>query len=374
MAKSTKPEPTLEELIEKTRPHFKNKTMVAFLGESGCGKTVVSALLKHALSKHFIPKSKGKWEAVPSSGYEYINSVIAKMKKGNYPDQTLEKDHPQLIIDVYNMDGTSKIELILRDMSGENYTNLLSTEHSNFEQQMSNLLTSPEKNAHLIFAKMYVVMIDCSQKNFWDTDPANITSMISKIKKFKQKIHHFDDDKKFDNPIAIVFTKADRLVGKDNVKSAEELMKDYPGLESSLTINHNGPKAFFKVGVNSRKETKKEAVNRVKEKEEEIKKKFELHMKAINTSMETAIDQAVSDAEKTAREANQNPDQINAAMDAAKNKVLEQYKTQLDQEPPILINKEEKLKQQWLVEVPLNYSDSEYNSLISWILEKLSDK
>lgn len=373
MAKSTtEAKSTLEALIENTRPHFMNKKVVAFLGESGCGKTVVSALLKHALAKHFVPKSKGKWEAVQSSGYEYINSVIANMKRGNYPDQTLEQQHPKLIIDVYNMkEKPSKIELVLRDTSGENYTNLLSTEKNNFEQQMSDLLESPEKNAHLIFAKMYVIMIDCAQKDFWDTDPSNITPMLSKLKKFKQKIHQFDEDKKMDNPIAIVFTKADRLKVKDKEKSAEELMKEYPGLESSLKINHNGPKAFFKVGVKSLKETEKQAVDRVHEKEKELMKKFELQTKAIKTSMQIAIDQAVSNAEKTAREASQTPDQISAAIETAKNQMRDKYKAQLEQEPPKLENKEEKLKQKWIIEIPLTYSDSEYNSFISWILKKL---
>lgn len=45
------------------------------------------------------------------------------MKKGNFPDATLEHKHPKLIIDVYRMEeNPTKIELVLRDMSGENYT------------------------------------------------------------------------------------------------------------------------------------------------------------------------------------------------------------------------------------------------------------
>jgi len=368
----TESEQTLADRIETIRPHFKNKKVVAFLGQSGCGKTVVSALFRHALAKYFIPKSKGKWEAVPSSGYEYISSVLDDMKKGNFPDRTLEKEHPKLIIDIYHMLVTpTKTELVLRDMSGENYTNLLSTETPDFDQQMYDLLESPERNAHLIFAKMYVIMIDCSEKNSWDTDPAHVNPMITKLKILKQKIHQYDDDKKMDNPIAIVFTKADRLEGKDVNKSAEELMNEYPGLGSSLKVNHSGPVGYFKVGVKSRKEPKKEAENRVKDEEDAINKKFELKIHALKTSMTAAMEKARLTAEKTARGANKNEDEINAAIESAKNKVLEQYRPQLEEKPPQIEKKEKKLNPKWVVERPLSYTNSEYNKFILWILKNI---
>lgn len=157
----------------------------------------------------------------------------------------------------------------------------------------------------------------------------------------------------------------------DQEKSAEELVNEYPGLDSSLKINHDGPKMYFKVGVKSRQESKKEAENRVKDEEKRILKKFELKMKALKTSMDTAIDTAVSNAEKTAREAKQTEDQILVAAETAKKTVLDQYKTQIEEEPPTLENKEKKLKQKWVVKKPLKYSDPEYSKFIFWILANL---
>ena len=365
-------EPTIEEHIAEMRPKTQDGKVVAFIGDSGCGKTVVSALLKHALSKHFIPNNKGKWEAVPSSGYEFINTVIFEMKKGKFPDQTLEKDYPKLIIDVYHTKGnTTKIKLILRDMSGENYTKLLSTENPNFEEQMDALLDDPEKNAYIIFAKIYVILIDCSQKDDWDADPSNITSTISKLKQFKEKIHHYEEDKKIDNPVAIIFTKADRLKETDQIKSAEELMKEYPGLESSLNINQDGPRGFFKVSVDSKLETSSEVEKRIKDIEERLEKKFLLKKNALKTTMGIAVNKAVIDAEKKSRDADQTEEMINEAKKEAENIVLAKYKPELLQEMPKLENREKHLISKWNVKIPLNYSETEYNRFISWIFENL---
>ena len=366
-------EPTIEDRIAEMRPDGKDSKVVAFIGDSGCGKTVVSALLKHALSKHFIPNSKGEWEAVPSSGYEFINSVISEMKKGKFPDQTLEEDYPKLIIDVYHTKGnTTKIKLVLRDMSGENYTKLLSTENPNFEEQINALLDDPEKNVYIIFAKIYVILIDCSQKDDWDADPSYITSTISKLKEFKEKIHHYEEDKKINNPIAIIFTKADRLKETDQIKTAKELMKEYPGLESSLNINQDGSRGFFKVSVDSKLETSHEAEKRIRDIKERLEKKFLLKKNALKITMNIAIDKAIIDVEKNSREENQTEEMINVAKEKARNAVLEKYKEELLEEMPKLKNKEKHLIQKWNVKTPLNYSETEYNRFISWIFENLS--
>ena len=67
---------TLEQAIERTREQFTDKDTVAFLGTVDSGKTVISALLFYHLSRSWVPKSKGKWEAVPSSGDEAFNQII----------------------------------------------------------------------------------------------------------------------------------------------------------------------------------------------------------------------------------------------------------------------------------------------------------
>jgi len=361
----------LSQLIEKTRPEYQDgKETVAFLGEVSSGKTVISAFLKYILSTSWIPKSKGRWEAVVSSGHDKINEIIRKMKNGTFPPPTPKKDYPKLVIDVYNMEGKPlKIELVLHDVSGENHVDLLTNPYNSEEERLIAILSGP--GAYIAYAKRYVIMIDCAKKKDWDTDPAKVARMISSIRKIKQLIHSTNSDEKIHTPIAIVFTKLDRLSPEERKKSTEELLDDYPELRSSLNVNHDKRSLeFFKVFVESKLETKKEAELRVKEEEEKIKKVFDDNMKSLKQQIDTAIEQAVSAAEKQARAAaNQNEEQIQVTIENTRKNTLAQYADQLGKEPPKLENKEEKLTPAWKVNTPLKYSDVEYSKLISWILD-----
>lgn len=360
----------LESLIEKTRPQFKDKNIIAFLGEVKSGKTVVAALLYYHLSKVWIPQSKGKWEVVPISGDEVINEIIRNMKRGKHTDPTPENNYPKLIIDAYSMEGKPvKMQLALHDMSGENYADLLSNEFPNEDDRLVEILSGD--GAYLAYAKQYVIMVDCELKFDWDTDISKVARMVSSIKEIKRQIHNLDSDEKIHAPIAIVFTKSDILSLEDRKKSAEKLLDEYPSLRSSLNINHDHSSlACFTVYVDSEKESKKDAEQRVKEEEEKIKKVFEDNMKSLKQQIDTAIEQAVSTAEKQARAtAGQTEEQIQATIENTRKNTLAQYADQLEKEPPELENREEKLTPAWKVNTPLKYSDVEYSKLISWILD-----
>lgn len=360
----------LEQLIEKTRPQFNEKNIVAFIGEVSSGKTVVSALLKYTLSTSWIPKSNGKWEAVSSSGYDEINEIIREMKKGVFPSPTPKKNYPKLVIDVHNMEGKPvKIELILHDMSGENYASLLSKPYTNEEDRLIDILSTD--GAYLAYAKKYVILINCENKSQWDTDPSNAAPMLSSIRKIKQLIHHTNSDEKIHSSIAIVFTKSDRLSPQDIKKTPEELMKDYTELQSSLNINYDRASlGLFKVFVDSKMETKKEADERVKKEEEKMKKEVESKTNALKQQIDAAVEQAVSAVEKQARAAGQPPDQIQLLIENTRKQTLAQYDEQLKQELPKL----EKSDPIWKINDPFKYSESEYSKFISWILETKHDK
>ena len=264
-------EKQLQPLIEKTRPQFQDKDIVAFLGQVSSGKTVVSSLLKYSLSKSWVPKSKGKWEAVSSSGHDRINEIIRKLKEGVFTSPTPKENFPKLVLDIYNMEGKPvKFELALHDVSGENYADYLTDpSYPNIDDRLIDILSGD--GAYLAYAKKYVIMIDCEQKKDWDTDIAKVAPMISKIREIKQKIHTFSSDEKIHSPIAIVFTKSDRLSTTDKKKSAQELANEYPELISSLKINHDQVSLrFFKVSVASSMETKNEAEARVKKEEDRL--------------------------------------------------------------------------------------------------------
>ena len=286
---------TLEQLIEKTRTEFQDgQNRVAFLGEVSSGKTVVAALFNYTLSKSWIPKTNGKWEAVPVSGQDEINDIVRKMKKGEFAPATLSENYPKLVVGIYNMEGTpTKYELTLHDMSGENYSEYLTDPaYGSIQERLSEILSN--NGAYLAYAKKYVIMIDCEKRKEWDTDISKVAAMIGRIREIKQKIHNFEESEKIHAHIAILFTKADLLSEDEQAKITRELAKEYPSLISSLNVNHDKEHLeFFKVSVSTSTETKEEAEARVTRREKEIKKGQEEKLKIWNKQIETAVNDAV---------------------------------------------------------------------------------
>ncbi len=363
---------TLEQLINKRSEEYQGKIRIAVIGNVKSGKTIVSALLKYTLTKLWIPKTNGKWESITSSGQNEINEIIREMKKGRFASPTSNTTYPKLILDIFRMEGEpTKIELILHDMSGENYSDLLtSSSYSNIDDRLVDILSGD--GAYLAFAKKYVIVIDCEEKDEWDTDIANVALMISKIREIKQKIRNYDSDELIHSPIAIVFTKSDLLSSVDQEKSAEELAKEYPELVSSLRINHDQNfLQFFKVYVSSCIETPEEAEKRIKKNKEEVQKEYERELKTWNEQIESAIQQAVSNAEIQAAQERLDEEETRDKIENTKQQIKKEYMQQFDQKHPMKDQEEYEAKSK--VEIPLKYSESEYMQFISWILDKKNE-
>lgn len=367
-------EKSLEQLIQETRPQYQDKNTVSFLGKVSSGKTVSAALLKHTLSKFWIPDSKGKWEAVVSSGYEEINAILLQMKKGMFPAATPKENYPKLVIDIYNMQGNPvKKELVLHDMSGENYIDLLTTSNLGAKERLAEILSG--NGAHIAYAKKYVIVIDCEEREDWDVDIAKVSHMLGRLKEIKQIIHNFGSDEQLHTPISIVFTKSDVLSNDDQKKPAEELAKDYPELLSSLKINHDGKSlCFFKMFVASKLESQEEAQTRVKNKDLKLRKEFEEQKKSRENQIETTIKQSVGAAVKQAREEGQNEENIRNISKDTRQRELAKYQEQLEPSSPLLTDREAELIPQSKIDVPLSYAASEYSKLISWIVDEKNDE
>ncbi|WOV92370.1 MAG: hypothetical protein R1F52_04415 [Candidatus Nitrosoabyssus spongiisocia] len=280
--------PELLQQIQNGIEKYKDSKMVAFLGVAGSGKTVISAITARTLFKSFIPNSNGKWLGVYTSGDQKINDIIRDMKRGKFPPHTPGEEYPDLTIEIHNTEGVPvKFELKLNDMSGENYETFLVDAYPDIDERLNTILSCGAD--YLAFAKKYVIIIDCAKIEDWDTDIASVNKMIMNIRKIKNKIHHFDEDEKMKETIAIIFNKSDLLSrDKQTIAVVDELSTDkqeitvdelstdkqeitvdelstdnqeitvdeladlYLGLKSSLTINV--PKnnyTFFKLSVQS---------------------------------------------------------------------------------------------------------------------------
>ncbi len=365
---------TLGQLIERTRPEYNEKNNIAFLGKVSSGKTVISALLKYTLSKSWIPNSKGNWEMVPSSGYDEINELLRNMKRGFFASATPKENYPTLILDLYHMVGKPvKFELTLHDMSGENFSDLLTdTSYSNIDERLTDILSGD--GAYLAYAKQYVILINCEEKDYWDTDIAKVAPMISTLREIKKKIHRFESNETLHTPIAIIFTKSDQLIGCDKNKSPEELVKDYPDLVSSLRINHDQKHlGFFKVSVSSSKETSQDAKAQITKNQEELKAGEEKRLDLWKIQIGPAIEQAVVSAKIKAEEEGVEEEEIRSIIENTRHQATEKYKEQFDQKHSLTENPNEELESGWKVDIPLTYTESEYSKFISWILEIKND-
>lgn len=362
----------LAEIISSAKAEYAENppgdARVAFLGKVSSGKTITTALLKYTLTKFWIPKTNGNWEAVVKSGHDRINTILNKLKNGEFTSGTTTNDYPQLIITVNSMQGRPvKFELTLHDMAGENYSDLLTDEYYDEDDRLKAVLKDNSK--YLAFADRYVIMIDCGAKDTWDTDDDNVGPMISAIREIKQKMHNHDLTEKIHSPIAIVFTKTDLLSESDQKKSANDLAKDHPTLLSSLNLNHDGTSLrFFKTSVASIKETESEALERNKQKLAEEKQKYNKKLKQWQVQVDNNIEQAVEAAKTQAVAENKTKDEIENIIDDIEAKNRSSYQRQFDETHPYpKLSSDNEL--QWKSKVPLNYSRSEYMKLISWLLD-----
>lgn len=358
---------TLEQIIEKTKLEHEGQHKIAFIGKVESGKTVMTALLKYALTSKWIPDSNEKWHAITSSGHDEINEILRNMKRGMYTSPTPEVNYPKLIIDVHDMRGQpTKINLILHDMSGENYIKFLTDpKYASIDERLLSILNGG--GSYLAYANKYVIMVDCSKKEFWDIDDAKVAPMIGTLKKIKERIGDQLPNEKFHTPLAIVFTKTDTLPEDDQNKSAKELAEEYHELIDSLKYHCDmNVVEFFKMHVSSRKEYTDERLLRKQKNDEEYKKAYELW----NNQIKTTIDQKVSKAETQAQQAGKTPEQIKKSTDSIRSKIKAEYDEQFKEK---YLQKQSNTIGKWRVNTPLVYSESEYLKLISWLLDVKDD-
>ena len=165
----------LSEQISEARQDFKGKTTVAFIGDSYCGKTILCALLKDTASKYLPKETNEKYYGFATNGRQRINEFIYEMYHQKFPDKTTLSVETDATIKITS-DSQNDIELVFHDMPGEKYKEYLENE-TKLEELDSVVKTimdhgrDPNKKygkmAHIIFAQIYVILIDCSIYKSW---------------------------------------------------------------------------------------------------------------------------------------------------------------------------------------------------------------
>ncbi len=363
---SEQEEPTeaaLDELIAQTRPDSDDEIRIVFLGTPKSGKSVLAALLKHRLVSSWIPMTRGKMRAAVLRGHEDVNWIIGRMMRGRFPPPTSPTDFPRLEMDLEDLRGRpSTLRLLMQDMSGEAYKDLLVKKSATQETILHRLLSNGAE--HIVFATKYVIVVDCSVKDRWPEDSSLISTLVGNLRYATGRVHGAKNQK-MATKIAIVFTKADLLPSEERQKTADDLAHDYPELLNSLDLYcEKGSYRFFRMYVSSREETDDECRERIKREKVERKKRFKRDYEAQNAQNQKNIEmeaenlftQAVGEGvpEEDARNA------ANAKKGRLQKKFDQKFWSTRKSDPPG--------GKIWLVDQPLEYPEKEYDGLISWLL------
>ena len=304
----------IDNIIQVSKDDFAKKKTVAFVGERKSGKTVIAAILKHAMVNHFV-RSNPQWKAWVTEGSSRINDITTKLTHGKFPGSTLPGDASPITLEIFSDEGTGGgIEITLQDMAGESTERFLGKEFKNEEERISEIFTQqPIKGksygmlAHLAFAKIYVLVVDCGKFADWENEQSYLANTIRSLSLIQKRVGS-DNNGKIISPMAIIFSKYDRLP-EDKQKTAEQLLEKLPEFKSSLEIAHKGNRKLFLSKIKSNRRTAQELAELI-EKEVSIK----------NTELNQS-ERDLNDAEQVLANAESELDDVQQQLDEAKAKL-----------------------------------------------------
>ena len=241
---------------------YSNENNVAVLGPTGSGKTVFITLLNHAMDNYFL-KSHANLKVVIKEGIPFLEACENGMRDGEFPERTQQLSRDKIVLTMSGTGSTSQsIDIGFPDISGEDYDKLcLSDEKSGAERTLQALemgkgrsLISPM--SHVVYAKMYVILLDCSKISEWPDMQTRFAQALTSIKDFKTKIQNSKNEK-INVPIAIVLTKSDRLPDR-NIDLETTVHEKMPRFYNALDAIHDGKRHYFKMFVDVKRNSDNE--------------------------------------------------------------------------------------------------------------------
>ena len=290
----------LQDILERARADFDDMNSVAFIGARHSGKTVHYALLKDAATRHLARRTRGRYGGIATAGGGRIDKIVGALYGGNFPQKTAQGEAIPLAVEIAATKNGSNVTLIFNDMAGEEYDELLTSEMP-VEQRIQGMLDTPGIDGkpyglmtHLIFARMYVVVIDCSAIETWGSSQAYVKDAIQSMYEIKKYTRDLYNNKMVED-IIIVFSKCDTLSGD---KSVDELANELPEVGGIIKRCVVGDVTCFKSRLESiemdEEEIREARAGRLDESLAEAKKKV--------AACQSTLDRATSrlEAEKSA--------------------------------------------------------------------------
>ena len=364
--------------LARARAELHDKNIITLLGEPDAGKTVASALLKHALFNKFIPMHGGRFQAMVSKGGTEIEDVLKGMKVGCiFPPATTRVDAPQVELEIHKMDGkgAGESKLMLQDSSGENYMALLRQEFDDPKQRLEAILAYNNENGNVgslapyVFSKVYLLVIECpSDSSHWDMHHSSSTIFALRQVHEEAQLTH---NGKVRTHIAILFTKSDTLADTDRNRPASEFLERMPELKSALEIVHGGDLECFKLSVEVEKESPEDVSRRVSRLQQRAQDNLEREQIKYKEKLNAFV------AENAARARKEKASEYGkAALEQHVKDVksrAEQRFCALNKAPVLEFDEDKENKLKHKVKAGFKYSQDEYVRLIEWIIARLYD-
>lgn len=246
--------------LDRARYDFDGRIAVAFLGTHHAGKTVLCALLKDASGRHLMRHTNGRYQGMATEGSGRINRIMSVLYNGRFPAKTAQGEAAPLTVEITSPGNSTTLSLIFHDMVGEEYDDLLVGEMSAKDRVRQILDTRKDGDreyglmTHLIFAKIYVAVIDCSTVESWERSESYVKDAIRSIydiKKFDRDLYRG----KISADMAVVFTKHD---GRPEDESAGQLAERLPELDATMKKYVGGDIKWFRSRLACAKTDRKE--------------------------------------------------------------------------------------------------------------------
>lgn len=235
---------------------FNSQNIIAFVGNPGSGKTVVGTLLKDAMFDHFGRKHKDEFNVNLLKGSDVLEETERYLfTQKTFPPETPPGTQSELAFEISRKGSLGKkIVIRIRDLSGEDFTKVFLGDDVSPKIRVNAILSDKEKTepygsmSFLIFAKLYVILIDCEEFSNWKSVQTRQSQMLNSILGFKEELGETEKGQ-FTTPLAIILTKTDVL--PNGIEgSAEEMIEKYlPQFYQTLSSVHAGKRNFFTMHV-----------------------------------------------------------------------------------------------------------------------------
>ena len=240
-------------MINQQSTEYSDEHNVAVLGPTGSGKTVFITLLNHVMANYFL-NTHNDLQAIVKEGIPFLEACENGIRNGEFPERTQQLSRDRIVLTMSGTGSTSQsIDISFPDISGEDYDRLcLSDEINGAERTLQALTMGKGKGlispmGYVVFAKMYVILLDCSKISDWPNMQTRFAQALTSIRDFKIEIQN-SRNRKINVPIAIILTKSDCLPDR-GVDLKSIVREKMPRFYHTLSAICDGKVGYFKVFV-----------------------------------------------------------------------------------------------------------------------------